>query len=204
MSLWRNYFGEQCEIHGLDIDPCTRDVVEDDITVHIGSQGDPGFLTRIAQEYGPFDLIIDDGSHFMAHQICSFEALYPTMSERGVYVCEDTFTSYWREYGGKVGGSDTFVEYAKKLVDELHAYWATDDKLIATPFTKSTEGIYFYSGAIVFERAPVQPPVNIARHKNHVGSVSVAELKHSAKITTQGALPRPKGWRQRLKRLLNR
>ncbi len=208
MLLWRNYFGADCEIHGLDINPNARNVVADDVFVHIGSQDDEEFLLSIVRQHGPFDIVIDDGSHFMDHQIRSFETLYPTMTERGVYVCEDAFTSYWREYSGKVGGANTFIEYAKGLVDELHAYWATDDNMEPTPFTNSTEGIYFYSGAVVFERAPVEPPKCVARHKDIVNVSRISELreKEVKRMERESRNDRTlmRRLRSRLRRLLKR
>ena len=56
----------------------------------------------------------------------SFETLYPTMTGEGVYICEDSFSSYWPEFGGQRGKPDTFIEFAKRKVDELHAWWIED------------------------------------------------------------------------------
>ena len=151
MSLWRNYFGEQCEIHGLDIDPCTRDVVEDDITVHIGSQGDPGFLTRIAQEYGPFDLIIDDGSHINNHVIESFRYLFPKLKKGGIYVVEDTQTSYWEDYGGNsnnLNDNSTIYGFFKALIDGLNHEEFILDSYQKTYYDKHIVSMHFYHNMI--------------------------------------------------------
>mmetsp|Transcript_37544 Transcript_37544/g.99806 ORF Transcript_37544/g.99806 Transcript_37544/m.99806 type:complete len:302 (-) Transcript_37544:69-974(-) len=42
-----------------------------------------------------FDVIIDDGSHWPPDQQCSFRRLFSQLRFGGVYVIEDTFTSYW-------------------------------------------------------------------------------------------------------------
>lgn len=64
------------------------------------NQGDPGDLGRLAAD-GPFDVIIDDGSHLSAHQLLTFRALFDGLAEGGLYVIEDVQTSYWhREVGG--------------------------------------------------------------------------------------------------------
>ena len=180
LELWRNYFGGLCEIHGIDINPDVRKWAPDYATVHIGSQGDKEFLQSVANTHGPFDIVIDDGSHLMRHQIDCFEIFYPAVSEHGLYVCEDAFTSYWREYGGALSGKHTFIEYAKKLVDELHAYWAGDDGLMPTAFTRSTRGIHFYSGTVVFEKHPMAEPVYVLRHRNGSTSTTIGELKQAA------------------------
>ena len=100
LELWQQYFGPNAKIHGIDIDPSVLGNCPEGAQVHLGSQDDTGFLTEIVAEYGPFDLVVDDGSHMMSHQIKSFEVLYPSMQAEGVYICEDAFTSYWPEYGG--------------------------------------------------------------------------------------------------------
>ena len=57
-------------------------------------------LTRLAREDGPFDIIIDDGSHFSRHQIFTFRTLFDALADGGVYVVEDVQTSFWP---GRVG-----------------------------------------------------------------------------------------------------
>ena len=52
-------------------------------------------LDTLARERGPFDLIIDDGSHLNAHQILTFEHLFGALKDGGIYVVEDTQTSFW-------------------------------------------------------------------------------------------------------------
>ena len=63
-------------------------------------------LTELASEYGPFDIIIDDGSHVNAHQILTFDTLFEHLRDGGLYVVEDVQTSYWSHDGGgsAVGG----------------------------------------------------------------------------------------------------
>jgi hypothetical protein len=180
LELWRNYFGASAQIHGIDINPLVLERVPECCSVHIGSQADAVFIESILSEYGPFDLVIDDGSHVMHHQIETFEMIYPHMSPTGVYVCEDAFTSYWCEYGGKLKKPGTFMEYAKGLIDELHAYWVMDESYEQTPFTKMTQAIHFYSGAVVFQRKQVEDPIYITREGNNLSKISITDLKSSA------------------------
>ena len=53
-------------------------------------QSDEKFLQELVDEYGEFDVIIDDGSHHVAHVNKTFQYLYPKMSKDGVYLVEDT------------------------------------------------------------------------------------------------------------------
>ncbi|MEP1470504.1 MAG: class I SAM-dependent methyltransferase [Halieaceae bacterium] len=185
LEIWREYFGPQATIHGIDINPDAINHAPVGSKIHIGSQGDPDFLKSVASAHGPFDIVIDDGSHLMPHQIDTFETLYPLMHERGIYVCEDAFTSYWREYGGQLGGATTFIEHAKRLVDDLHAFWAVDEGVKPTLFTTTTRAVHFYSGTVVFEREPVTEPVYAVRRNENLQKISIADLKRSASENTK-------------------
>jgi hypothetical protein len=180
LELWQRYLGGAAQIHGIDLNPAAKANAPEGSTVHIGSQGDADFLRSVAREHGPFDIVLDDGSHEMDDQILSFETLYPTMSDRGLYVCEDAFTSYWREYGGELGGRHTFMEFVKRRVDDLHAYWAMDANVEPTEFTRTTRAIHVYSGTVLFQRHPVEVPVYAIRCQGERHDMSIAALKAAA------------------------
>jgi len=46
----------------------------------------------------------------MHEQIITFEEIYNHINQNGVYLCEDTHTSYWPEYNGGLLKKDTFIE----------------------------------------------------------------------------------------------
>lgn len=58
-----------------------------------GDQSDLPALRASADVNGPFNLVVDDGSHEMRHQIDAFEILWPHVCIGGWYVCEDLHTS---------------------------------------------------------------------------------------------------------------
>jgi len=62
IRMWRDFFGKESSLTFLDIDPACKAHQIDGTTVEIGDQTDRAFLARIAKEYGPFDIIIDDGA----------------------------------------------------------------------------------------------------------------------------------------------
>ncbi len=69
---------------------------------------------------GAPDVVIDDGSHQSADIISSFETLFPTLAEGGLYVIEDLHCSYNPDYGGgPAGTARTSVEHLKVLVDRV-------------------------------------------------------------------------------------
>ena len=72
--------------------------------VHVGDQSDVAFLTALGEKEGPWDIIIDDGSHESAHQMLSYNTLLPYVKNGGKYVIEDLQTSFW---GGKWASEGT-------------------------------------------------------------------------------------------------
>ncbi|MFV2109773.1 class I SAM-dependent methyltransferase [Micromonospora sp. LOL_015] len=121
LRMWKHYFPRGM-VYGLDV--YDKSVLDEPRLVTLrGDQADPAFLIDLARRYGPFDIVIDDGSHVSSHVITAFNALFPYVRPGGVYVIEDLHTSYWPEWGGN--GTDltdpaTSVGFLKTLVDGLH------------------------------------------------------------------------------------
>jgi len=153
LQMWRDYFGPQARIIGVDVDSRLTDVGDPGIEIVIGDQGDRSFLRKLAARIGPVDVLIDDGGHWMAQQIATIEEMYASVRADGVLLVEDTHTSYWREYGGGLRSPLTFMEFAKRLVDELNA-WHTRDPHSFAPggFTRSAQSMHFYDSIVVIEK----------------------------------------------------
>lgn len=122
LSMWAAYFPKG-RIFGIDVYDKTS-LSRGRVKVFQCSQTDRNRLTEIAGEAGPFDFIIDDGSHANAHQIESFGILWPFVKDGGVYIIEDVQTSYWPAYGGgpveTAGYARSCVNYVKGLVDSVN------------------------------------------------------------------------------------
>jgi hypothetical protein len=94
LRMWKSYF-RNGSIYGLDINPDCKRYEEDRISIEIGSQDDPEFLSHCFAGIDNFDVIIDDGSHVNRHMLTSFERLfYERLSSGGIYVMEDLWCSY--------------------------------------------------------------------------------------------------------------
>ncbi|WP_428375395.1 class I SAM-dependent methyltransferase [Lichenicoccus sp.] len=151
LQMWKRYLGPHAQIVGIDIRSVCAEYQEDQIAVRIGDQSDPAFLSSIIDEFGHPDIVLDDGSHVMAHVLASFGYLYQRCASDGVYLVEDLHTAYWDEYGGGLGREGTFIELCKALIDELNADWSRG-ALMPTEFTRSTQSMHFYDSMAVFER----------------------------------------------------
>jgi hypothetical protein len=153
LAMWKNYFGKDSRIIGVDINPECKNHEGEGIEVFIGSQDDPDLMNEIFKKYPQIDIVLDDGSHMMKHMIATFELLYDRVNPNGVYLVEDTHTCYWPEYQGGLNQPGTFMEFAKTKIDEINAVH-TRGALLISNFTRSTEYIACYDSIVVFERKP--------------------------------------------------
>lgn len=169
LKAWNQYLGPGSIVVGIDIGPdCAR--YEDASAgryVRIGAQQDVAFLRGVTEEFGPFDVIIDDGSHRASHLIASFQYLFPhALAGGGVYLAEDLQASYWPAYRDV---PESFIDFAKGLVDLMHAHYqatgvrepqfrmGSDQRLagVSVPgVTRLLDWIEFHDGLVVVHKAP--------------------------------------------------
>jgi len=71
------------------------------VAIKYGDQSEKRTLNKLCRR-GPFNIIIDDGSHVPRHVIFSFVHLWQCLALGGLYVIEDLETSYWSKAGGSV------------------------------------------------------------------------------------------------------
>jgi hypothetical protein len=154
LQLWRKYLGPDAVIFGADIHPRCQALDQPDLPVRIGSQADPEFLRDVVREMGGVDIVIDDGSHINEHQKLSFEVLFPLLSDGGVYIVEDTHTSYWPRYGSGLRNRDSFVVYAHKLVDQMHGWYGVRTRRPIPGIDPKTmiSGVSFHDSVVVIDK----------------------------------------------------
>lgn len=144
VRLWTQFF-PRAKVVGLDIKK--RDLVNKSrITLIQGDQSDAVLLEEIAAEHGPFGLIIDDGSHIPAHQILSFEVLFPHLLSGGLYVCEDVHTSMT-----KFKDQPSAVEYFSRFVKRLMIGAGHSDDL-QTELSRDVSRVVFFSRGLLIEK----------------------------------------------------
>lgn len=178
LQLWKKYFGDKVNIFAIDINPQCKKLEEDRVKIFIGSQEDKSFLQQTLQELPDLDIIIDDGGHTMSQQIVSFENLYLKVKEGGLYLVEDTHTSYWYEFHGGLRKANTFIEYSKSLIDSLYEGHLPDKKGIqVSEITKHILGISFYDSIVVFEKQLRPQPFHISKGTKMIESYVPKELK---------------------------
>lgn len=110
IRTWDEYFTHpDAEISGVDIDEnCWHEISERaQVFIHDGTS------TNI---HGPFDIVIDDGSHVSEDILKAFKHIFPQVVAGGWYVVEDWAVQWRNDYGGDPTGSP-----AVRMVESLVA-----------------------------------------------------------------------------------
>ncbi|MCP2256380.1 Methyltransferase domain [Streptoalloteichus tenebrarius] len=154
LRMWQRYFRRGL-VYGLDIHDKSA-IRGPRLRTIRGDQGDADFLRELAESIGPFDIVIDDGSHINEHVLTSFDALFPYVREGGLYVIEDMHTSYWPGFGGAAPGEGTArtsVERVKELLDGLNFPEYRDMREHAPSITeKYVSGVHCYRNIAFIEK----------------------------------------------------
>lgn len=153
LRMWKRYFHRGL-VYGLDVFD-KSEVDQQRITTLRGSQDDPQLLATIAREFGPFDVIIDDGSHLNDHIRTSFHTLLPHLADGGLYVIEDLWTSYCPGYRGHATAQaqpDTALGLVKSLVDDVHHEEHPPANGQPRPTEASIVGIHLYHNIVFLEK----------------------------------------------------
>lgn len=126
---WEEYF-PNAQLHYIDIaDGCyayARRLSNRSHLYMVDQSNEQALIDFVDRIGGDFDIIIDDGSHFVQHQIISFKTLFPYVKSGGVYIIEDLFSSYWIKYGG--GGTlenpsaspQSAIRFLQNLLDDVN------------------------------------------------------------------------------------
>lgn len=153
MQMWSDYFGENASIVGVDIDESCRQYEGGNVHICIGSQADQAFLEEVSQKWGPFDVILDDGSHVMEHMIISFETLFPLLKEGGIYMCEDCHCCYSLGYGGGYLKEDSFIEYSKNFADCVNSQFVDLKNADMLPsYAEYVKACHYYDSMVIVEK----------------------------------------------------
>jgi hypothetical protein len=159
LAMWRDWFGPDATIYGIDINPACAALDGQAAQVRIGSQADPAFLEKVVTEMGGVDLVLDDGSHQMEHVRASFEALFPRLTVGGVYMIEDLHTAYWPRYGGGIDAPENFFRYVSGMVDDMHR-WYHRGPARHPEVAPWVTGLHLHDSVVAIDKAVVHRPTH--------------------------------------------
>jgi hypothetical protein len=96
LRMWDKFFtNKESRIVGCDLHlkrESLRDLeINDKIFLVEGDQSNFSFLSQLIVDFAPFDIVIDDGSHNLDHQLFTYAVLGSLT--RKFYVIEDLYTS---------------------------------------------------------------------------------------------------------------
>ena len=117
LFMWREYFGPQARIIGLEANPDALELCDHGFEIIIGDQSDPEFWKTVQEKVGSADILLDDGGHTYKQQITTLQAGLELVADQGIIVVEDTHTSYQPGFGPL---RYSFINYIKEIVDHRH------------------------------------------------------------------------------------
>jgi hypothetical protein len=175
LAMWADYFSLG-QITGIDIAE-KRLTLDSRITLYQGSQDDPVFLKKVCAERGPFDVIIDDGSHIPKHVVASFNILFPSLIDGGIYLIEDMQTAFWPSFGGSALHGGETVKFARTVIECLnHAEIAVVDKTHPLPpFAKQIKALRAFHNVLVIDKGDNGEPSNFAYDLNNPHAIKAAQ-----------------------------
>lgn len=153
LRMWKNFF-RKGRIFGIDIYDKSA-LQEKRIKIFQGNQNDEKFLGVVGKDVGPFDIIIDDGSHINEHIITSFKTLFPYLKDGGIYVVEDIQTSYWKSFGGDsedLNRQGTVMNFFKGLADGINHSEFIMKNYQPTYFDKKIISLHFYHNLVFINK----------------------------------------------------
>ncbi len=146
LRMWRDYF-ERGRIFGLDVSNESAKQSGERIDVTVGDQADPQALADLLAASGPPDLVIDDGGHRIELQGPTLQFLWPHLKPGGLYIIEDTHTSYLSNYGMGWRREPSTIETLKGFVDDLHHDWHESPTVF-----DDLEYVHFYKGTCILKK----------------------------------------------------
>jgi hypothetical protein len=156
LGMWKHYFGKDCHIYGMDIEPACKSYEAEGIDVFIGDQSDRAFWKKFRETVPKVDIVIDDGSHDPEHQRITLEEILPHIQPGGVYLCEDI--------GGKV---NRFSSFTSGLVCHMNSFKKTvevfDAPIIPSPFQAAVKSVTQYPFVTVIEKNDYHPGLYVSK-----------------------------------------
>lgn len=119
LFMWREYFGPQARIIGVEFNPDAKKWKKHGFEIFIGDQSSGKFWDDFFSKVGMVDIILDDGGHTNCQQIVSCIACMPYINNGGMFVTEDTHTSYMFKFGNP--SKYSFISWAKSIVDNINS-----------------------------------------------------------------------------------
>lgn len=148
LFMWRNFFGENARIIGVDLNPNVKELEKYGYEIFIGNQSENSFWKKFFKDVGNVDVLLDDGGHTYEQQIKTVINSLDYIKDGGMIIVEDTHTSYFRNFGYPY--RYTFIKWAYKISDNINARF--EKVSIKNPkFKDSIYSIEFFESIVSFK-----------------------------------------------------
>jgi len=117
LQMWSEYY-PNAQIIGFDIEDKSMLKLNSNVTVKYLDQGNITQLKDLANNSNNVDIIIDDGSHFIDHQIMTFEILFNSLKTNGQYIIEDLHTSTLLHSGYHFNNNKGTLQYLLDIMQQ--------------------------------------------------------------------------------------
>lgn len=147
LKMWEAFFGHPLSmIYGVDIHD--RAIQERErMKVRIGDGSSRDFIDQLVQETGPLDIVVDDGSHYSDQQKRSLEYLWPHLQPGGLYICEDTHSSYHYPWT-----SPDDISFVGSLMEWIHRLNERGAGHCGIPSETDIEQVTFRKSVVVIKK----------------------------------------------------
>lgn len=117
LQMWSEYY-PNAQITGFDIEDKSMLKLNSNVTVKYLDQGNITQLKDLANNSDNIDIIVDDGSHFIDHQIMTFEILFNSLKTNGQYIIEDLHTSTVLHNGYHFNNNKGTLQYLLDIMQQ--------------------------------------------------------------------------------------
>ena len=147
LFMWRDFFGPEARIIGVDFNPLAKRWEEDGFEIFIGSQSSPDFWRDFFSSIGMVDVLLDDGGHTNEQQIVTTHQSIPFIKDGGLLIVEDVHASYFKDFGNP--SKYSFINYAKLFIDSINARFPGVE-VVKNMFSDAVYSAHFYDSIVAF------------------------------------------------------
>lgn len=119
IKMYNEFFNGDCEIYCIDIDKkCDVSRLGNNIHFYLVDQGNEKQLSDFVSNLGDvkFDIILDDGSHIINHQMLTYLHLRKLLKEEGMYIMEDLHANFGEIWPYNANVKTTTLDFFTKFV----------------------------------------------------------------------------------------
>tara|TARA_B100000686_G_C16746303_1_gene949630 strand:+ start:167 stop:1051 length:885 start_codon:yes stop_codon:yes gene_type:complete len=146
LFMWREYFGKQAKIIGIDLHPAAKELEKHGFEIYIGSQSDPNFWKNFYSKVGKIDILLDDGGHGNIQQVVTLSEAIHNINDDGLIVTEDVHDSYIKKFGNP--SKHSFINYSKYLIDVVNSRFPYPEIKKNNDFRNKIYSISFYESIV--------------------------------------------------------